>query len=142
MLVNSDSRQYYMQLWFINIFYQSVCLQFDKILHTDENAFFSTPFCQTTKDFKASCLLDSNLARINIWELRVRNLMRANVRYSASTGKFFGMRRYIAAIYFAQKCPQNAGNAVSETQISKKFLGGGHAPGPPYNCVVTMGSPH
>ena len=27
-------------------------------------------------------------------------------------------------IYFAQKCPQNAGNAVSETQISKNFLGG------------------
>ena len=24
-------------------------------------------------------------------------------------------------IYFAQKCPQNAGNAVSETQISKHF---------------------
>ena len=27
-------------------------------------------------------------------------------------------------IYFAQKCPQNAGNAVSETQISKHFRGG------------------
>ena len=26
-------------------------------------------------------------------------------------------------IYFAQKCPQNAGNAVSETQISKHFRG-------------------
>ena len=26
-------------------------------------------------------------------------------------------------IYFAQKCPQNAGNAVSETQISKNFRG-------------------
>ena len=36
------------------------------VLHTDENAFLSTPFCQTTKDFKASCLLVSNLARINI----------------------------------------------------------------------------
>ena len=27
-------------------------------------------------------------------------------------------------IYFAQKCPQNTGNAVSETQISKNFRGG------------------
>ena len=27
-------------------------------------------------------------------------------------------------IYFAQKCPQNAGNAVSETQISNNFRGG------------------
>ena len=27
-------------------------------------------------------------------------------------------------IYFAQKCPQNAGNAISETQISKKIPGG------------------
>ena len=26
-------------------------------------------------------------------------------------------------IYFVQKCPQNAGNAVSETQISKHFRG-------------------
>ena len=26
-------------------------------------------------------------------------------------------------MYFAQKCPQNAGNAVSETQISKDFQG-------------------
>ena len=26
-------------------------------------------------------------------------------------------------IYFAQKCPQNAGNAISETQISKHFWG-------------------
>ena len=39
-------------------------------------------------------------------------------------------------IYFAQ----NAGNAVSETQISKTFRGG-NAPGPPYNGVVTMASP-
>ena len=45
-------------------------------------------------------------------------------------------------IYFVQKSPQNAGNAVSETQISKKLGGGLHAPGPPYNCVVTMASPH
>ena len=43
-------------------------------------------------------------------------------------------------IYFAQTCPQNAGNAVSETQISKHFRGG-DAPGHPYNCVVTMASP-
>ena len=32
-------------------------------------------------------------------------------------------------IYFAQKCPQNAGDDVSETQISKNV--GGHAPEPP-----------
>ena len=31
---------------------------------------------------------------------------------------------------FAQKCCQNAGNAISETQISK-FFEGGNAPGPP-----------
>ena len=28
-------------------------------------------------------------------------------------------------------CPQNAGNAISETQNSKNFRE--HAPGPPYN---------
>ena len=39
----------------------------------------------------------------------------------------------------AQKCPQNAGNAVSETQQTGS---GGHAPRPPYNCVATMTSPH
>ena len=33
-------------------------------------------------------------------------------------------------IYVSQKCPQNAGNAVSETQSLKN-----------YNCVVTMASP-
>ena len=43
-------------------------------------------------------------------------------------------------IYFAQKCPQNAENVVSETQISKN-LRRGNAPGPPYNCVLTMASP-
>ena len=30
-------------------------------------------------------------------------------------------------IYFVQKCSQNAGNAVSETQISKHLGGGGGA---------------
>ena len=34
-------------------------------------------------------------------------------------------------IYFAQKCPHNAGNAVSETQISKNFRGGGRYPRTP-----------
>ena len=33
-------------------------------------------------------------------------------------------------IYFAQKCPQNAGNAVSETH----FRGGGLAPAPLQLC--------
>ena len=32
-------------------------------------------------------------------------------------------------LYFAQKCPQNAGYAVSETQNSKEFRGE-HPPGP------------
>ena len=32
-------------------------------------------------------------------------------------------------LYFAQKCPQNAGNVVSETQNSKEFRGE-HPPGP------------
>ena len=35
-------------------------------------------------------------------------------------------------------CPQNAGNAVSETQNSKYFQGA--CPRTPYNCVVTMAS--
>ena len=42
-------------------------------------------------------------------------------------------------MYFAQKCPQNAGNAVSDSQISKYFRG--TCPRTPYNCVVTMASP-
>ena len=37
-------------------------------------------------------------------------------------------------IYFAQKCPQNAGNAVSETQISKQSLGGGGGGGGGVAC--------
>ena len=36
---------------------------------------------------------------------------------------------YLGTLYFAQKCPQNVGNAVSETQNSKNFQGG-HVPGP------------
>ena len=35
-------------------------------------------------------------------------------------------------LYFAQKCPQNAGNAVSETQNSKEFRGE-HPPRTPRN---------
>ena len=30
---------------------------------------------------------------------------------------------YLRPLYFAQKCPQYAGNAISETQNSKKFQG-------------------
>ena len=38
------------------------------------------------------------------------------------------MVRY--TLYFAQKCPQNAGNVVLETQFLKTFPEG-HAPDPP-----------
>ena len=44
---------------------------------------------------------------------------------------------YLRPLYFAQKCPQNAGNAVSETQNSKYFQGG-HVPGPPYRNVLSL----
>ena len=37
-------------------------------------------------------------------------------------------------IYITQKCPQNAGDAISEAQIQKNFQD-------PYNCVITMASP-
>ena len=40
-------------------------------------------------------------------------------------------------IFFAQKCPQNAGNAVSEIQISKNFRGGMLAPDPLIKILAT-----
>ena len=51
--------------------------------------------------------------------------------------KYIWVRRWIAKcdlrhLDFAQKCPQNAGNAISENQISKIFRGG-IAPDPPRN---------
>ena len=42
-------------------------------------------------------------------------------------------------IYFAQKCPQNAGNAVSETQISKNLRGG--MPPDPAKIVSSLWPP-
>ena len=45
-------------------------------------------------------------------------------------------------IYFAQKCPQNAGNAVSETQISKKNFRGGMPPDPPKIVSSLWPPPH
>ena len=41
----------------------------------------------------------------------------------------------LSSLDFAQKCPQNAGNAISENQISKRVQG--EASGSPYKCVVT-----
>ena len=38
-------------------------------------------------------------------------------------------------LHFAHKCPQNAGNAISET-IFQKFYGG-MPHGLPYSCVIT-----
>ena len=37
---------------------------------------------------------------------------------------------YLRPLYFAQNCPQNAGNAVSKTQNSKNFQGGVMPPDP------------
>ena len=48
--------------------------------------------------------------------------------------------RMVFQTYNAQKYSQNAGNAVSETQIPKHFPGGGIFR-TPYNCVVIMASP-
>ena len=43
------------------------------------------------------------------------------------------------SIHFVQKCPQNAGNAVSETQISKHFRGS--MPPDPPTIVSSLWSP-
>ena len=44
-------------------------------------------------------------------------------------------------IYFAQNCPQNAGNAISETQISKNFQGC-MPPDPPKIVSSLLPPPH
>ena len=43
-----------------------------------------------------------------------------NVRKDFLT-RYAVKKLHFKPIYFAQKCPQNAGNAVPETQISKHF---------------------
>ena len=44
---------------------------------------------------------------------------------------------YLRPLYFAQKCPQYAGNGISETQNSKKFQGV-IIPDPPYGNVLSL----
>ena len=39
-----------------------------------------------------------------------------------------------------EKCCQNAGNAISDTQILNNFGGGGHTPGPPRLTRLTAGT--
>ena len=44
---------------------------------------------------------------------------------------------YLSPLYFAQKCPQNVGNAVSETQNSK-ISRGSCLRTPLQKCIVTL----
>ena len=44
-------------------------------------------------------------------------------KYFFKMVRYTVIKCYLRPLYFAQKCPQNAGNAVSETQNSKNFQG-------------------
>ena len=53
----------------------------------------------------------------------------------------YTVKNGISNLYILLKSALKMQEMPFQRENSKTFSGGGHAPGPPYNCVVTMASP-